>query len=528
MIFTATIIGIIIFLLIVVPIILYFTLRKPTPKVVQSQQKPVILQGPIIVPQNGSTPVIQDSHPGQPQSQQIIVTAQGGQQQGITIHTPSGQPILIPAINASGQKQDIIVGSGTTLYQVGQGQDFGGVPRYIVPVQQEGQPIQHAYLSWTPEGEPITKPFTEAEEDSVKKEAELQAKLKAQKELEIAQAKAKQAKMEADLEAERARQLKAQEMAKLQAERDEAARLSQAQTERAQMLAQQAQMLAIQQAQQQALLKAQQDAALKAQQDAALKAQQDAVVLKAQQDAAALKAQQAATLKAQQDAAALKAQQSQQSQQTTGTPQSEIDIWLREHNRVRENVGFPKNSVIWNEELVTGVPGITPGAKDWANNCFFEHAIYILDKDGKKVPIIDPKTGKQKQNSFGNLMFQMRSPSPQMANGQKIGENLVYVGSTTSSDAATDKQFKLWEDEGKVYNYETGTGQGVGHYTQIVDKTLKEIGCYCSDCSKTLGGRFCVCRYNPAGNMWGVKPFTCPPDRPYFSNKDIMCKPTQD
>ena len=66
-------------------------------------------------------------------------------------------------------------------------------------------------------------------------------------------------------------------------------------------------------------------------------------------------------------------------------------------------------------------------------------------------------------------------------------------------NAYDDKKiFALWEDEKQYYTYPQGPSQSskgeTGHYTQIVNKNVKEIGCGCANCN---GEKICVCRYLP-------------------------------
>ena len=133
------------------------------------------------------------------------------------------------------------------------------------------------------------------------------------------------------------------------------------------------------------------------------------------------------------------------------------NIWLNEHNRIRSNVG--QTNIKWNDSIANGA---TKYAEQLAKNgsCSLSHS-----------NIVDRK--------FGSIL---------------LGENLSY-GSPSSK--YNDKEMvKLWESEKMKYNY-PGTPQsipGVGHYTQIINKNVKEIGCGCANCGK---GRICVCRYNP-------------------------------
>ena len=84
------------------------------------------------------------------------------------------------------------------------------------------------------------------------------------------------------------------------------------------------------------------------------------------------------------------------------------------------------------------------------------------------------------------------------------GENL-FAG-TSGAFTVTDA-VNAWVGEKKNYNGQA-IGQGnfgsYGHYTQVVWKNTTEVGCGYAKC----GGRVIMtCRYNPAGNLWGGKPY---------------------
>jgi uncharacterized protein YkwD len=50
----------------------------------------------------------------------------------------------------------------------------------------------------------------------------------------------------------------------------------------------------------------------------------------------------------------------------------------------------------------------------------------------------------------------------------------------------------------------SGDWHVVGHYTQVIWRNTKEVGC----AKTTMGGNdLVVCRYNPAGNLVGEKPY---------------------
>ncbi|KAK1420899.1 hypothetical protein QVD17_22861 [Tagetes erecta] len=86
------------------------------------------------------------------------------------------------------------------------------------------------------------------------------------------------------------------------------------------------------------------------------------------------------------------------------------------------------------------------------------------------------------------------------------GENIFWGSGSRwrpSQAAAT------WVAEGRWYNHQLNScnrGRECGHYTQIVWKTSRRIGCARVTC---FGGRgvFMICNYDPPGNYVGEKPY---------------------
>ncbi|KAJ0788485.1 putative CAP domain-containing protein [Helianthus annuus] len=86
------------------------------------------------------------------------------------------------------------------------------------------------------------------------------------------------------------------------------------------------------------------------------------------------------------------------------------------------------------------------------------------------------------------------------------GENIFWGSGTrwNPSQAAV-----TWVSEGRWYNHQSNScnqGRECGHYTQIVWKTSRRIGCARVTC---FGGRgvFMICNYDPPGNYIGEKPY---------------------
>ena len=85
-----------------------------------------------------------------------------------------------------------------------------------------------------------------------------------------------------------------------------------------------------------------------------------------------------------------------------------------------------------------------------------------------------------------------------------FGENLFISSTSTTIGHAVN----LWAAEKNDYNYKPNRcnpGKQCGHYTQIVWKGTKELGCAMQSCSN--GSQIYVCSYFPAGNIVGARPF---------------------
>ncbi|CAF2137313.1 unnamed protein product [Brassica rapa] len=86
------------------------------------------------------------------------------------------------------------------------------------------------------------------------------------------------------------------------------------------------------------------------------------------------------------------------------------------------------------------------------------------------------------------------------------GENLFWG---SGSSWAPGFVVHSWVVEGSSYNYNTNScdGSGMcGHYTQIVWRDTKRLGCASVVCENGAGV-FITCNYDPPGNYVGEKPY---------------------
>jgi len=137
--------------------------------------------------------------------------------------------------------------------------------------------------------------------------------------------------------------------------------------------------------------------------------------------------------------------------------QAEITETLAAHNKWRAKVRVPP--LEWSDELANT-------ALEWAKqlkkeNCAFKHS-----------------------------------------GAKGLGENL-FMGTTGYYDP-TDV-INSWGEEIKNYTYNDNSCSGVcGHYTQVVWKNTKRVGCAKIECN---GMDIWVCNYDPPGNYRGQKPY---------------------
>lgn len=98
----------------------------------------------------------------------------------------------------------------------------------------------------------------------------------------------------------------------------------------------------------------------------------------------------------------------------------------------------------------------------------------------------------------------------------QYGENLYWASAMTWSDGrlelqkvTPEKVVNSWAGEMADYDYANNRcapGKVCGHYTQVVWRTTRMVGCAMAVCEDTKD-QIWVCQYQPAGNWAGRKPY---------------------
>jgi len=133
---------------------------------------------------------------------------------------------------------------------------------------------------------------------------------------------------------------------------------------------------------------------------------------------------------------------------------------LAQHNVLRAKHGVPP--LVWSEN-------VAKVAQDWANTNARQDSMH-----------------HRRPNKYGENIFWMSGAEP---TGAMVADN--------------------WYDEIKDYHYSSpGFSMNTGHFTQVVWKDTKEIGC--GSAKSAAGGTYVVCNYNPPGNYSGRFPENVP------------------
>jgi hypothetical protein len=99
------------------------------------------------------------------------------------------------------------------------------------------------------------------------------------------------------------------------------------------------------------------------------------------------------------------------------------------------------------------------------------------------------------------------NPNASMGHPYYVGENVYGTSGAVRPDTA-QQAVTSWASESTSYNYANNTCNGVcGHYTQIVWRASRKLGCAIGDCPGLTYRTSLVCNYGPGGNVNGQRPY---------------------
>ena len=138
--------------------------------------------------------------------------------------------------------------------------------------------------------------------------------------------------------------------------------------------------------------------------------------------------------------------------------QSPVREMLQAHNSIRQGLGLP--ALAWSDRLAAV-------AQEWAETLL-------------------------KRNEF------FHRPK------SRYGENLYRINGRNASASAA-QAVQDWAAEARNYDYRSNLCHGMcGHYTQIVWRDTKEVGC---GVARGARREIWVCEYDPPGNLIGKRPY---------------------
>lgn len=155
--------------------------------------------------------------------------------------------------------------------------------------------------------------------------------------------------------------------------------------------------------------------------------------------------------------------------QVSRAPDAAAGEWLEAHNAARAEVGM--QPLAWS-------PALARDAASWA-----EH---LAAKD-----LYEHATPEQRRGQGENLW---RGPRDRWSAWETVG---FFVAEKR------DFRFGTFPDIST-----TGKWRDVGHYAQVIWPDTREVGCALA---RTSSDEVLVCRYWPAGNIWGQR--LAPPER---------------
>ena len=130
----------------------------------------------------------------------------------------------------------------------------------------------------------------------------------------------------------------------------------------------------------------------------------------------------------------------------------------------------------------------------------------VPHNDARSKENVPPVVWNEEVAEFARSYAKQRSVDCLLehSQNQQYGENLAM----STGEMSPAEAVKMWVDEKADYDYGSNScteGKMCGHYTQVVWRNTKSIGCAKAQCAN--GGTFITCNYSPPGNYIGERPY---------------------
>lgn len=135
----------------------------------------------------------------------------------------------------------------------------------------------------------------------------------------------------------------------------------------------------------------------------------------------------------------------------------------------------------------------------WAKQMLAAHNLYRARVGTTSLAWSEQLATRAQQ--WADTLIQRNAFTPRR-DGAPVGENLFEISGGRETPANV---VAAWMSEAANYNYETNSCSArCGHYTQVIWKTTKLVGCGVAGNGKR---EVWVCDYYPPGNVVGERPY---------------------
>ena len=170
-------------------------------------------------------------------------------------------------------------------------------------------------------------------------------------------------------------------------------------------------------------------------------------------------------------------------------------------------------NLIW---LVISLLNFSAFAADFSSAAIVESHNKWRDEVGVKEKLGYSSELAASAQDWANQLKKDNQCKMQHSSAKGYGENLYWASAVKWSDGRKEIQkvtpkrvVDSWGNEKADYDYASNRckpGKMCGHYTQVVWKDTRKVGCAVAVCEDTLQ-QVWVCHYQPAGNWVGSKPY---------------------